>query len=369
MDETTQDTGEIDVFSRLLAELHAPTTEAVAAPERMSSVTRRGDPPAAAVEPSSAWSGARAPELMGADELAAPPRPFPPATTATPPLVQPPVAVPSTVAPSPVAPPHVVFTTDAPAAAAPTPAALRAFAPPSIAPAARQNSEAAPVAALDFAALLTTPTTSPDPSSPSSVPLVGTGVPIPDEPDIARSTVGERVILVLAVLIPPLGLIAALIGSLVSVRRRGWVVGVLKAALTIGIVLTVVVGVLGYVGYSLLRQQQAHDQTVAQSAAFCATIKANPTMVQLPDFGWPAVADSIPDSLTAMQAYEGRWTKLAAVSPDGVRREATTVAAAAQRIIDGVKLARTINDASNIAVMSQIASASGVPAWHANYCK
>ena len=313
MDDTTQGIGDIDVFSRLLAELHAPTTDAVRAP---ASPPMPPPAPRAAhsFEPSSVRSGPRAPELLGADELAAPPRHFPPLPIAAPPLMSPPAWM-----PPPVAVPPVV-----------------------VAP--------------------------PPPEVPAAPPApVAHGAD--DEPDIARPTWGEKVVVVLAVLIPPLGLIAAVVGSIVSVRRRGWVIGVLRVAITLGVVLTVIVGLGGYVGYSLLRQQQAHDRTVAQSAAFCATITANPTMVQLPDFGWPAVAASIPDSLTAMQAFTDRWTKLASVAPPGIKPGVTKVATTAQQIVDGVKVARTIDDPSNITLMSQVASVSGIPAWYTQYCK
>ena len=348
MDDTTQGTGDVDVFSRLLAELHAPTTDAVRAPAPppIPPPAPRADH---SFEPSLVWSGPRAPELLGADELAAPPRHLPPLPIAAPPLMSPPVWM-----PPPVAVPPVVV--------APPPPEV-----PDAPPAPAGSSRAAPVPAVDFVALLNVQTVSTESISSAGPPASGARS-ADDEPDIARPTGGEKVVVVLAVLIPPLGLIAAIVGSIVSVRRRGWVVGALKAALTLGVVLTVIAGLAGSVGYSLLRQQQAHDQTAARSAAFCATITANPTMVQLPDFGWPSVAVSIPDSLTAMQAYTDRWTKLASVAPPGIKPDVTKVATTAQQIVDGVKVARTIDDPSNVTLMSQVAAASDVPAWYAQYC-
>ena len=91
-------------------------------------------------------------------------------------------------------------------------------------------------------------------------------------------------------------------------------------------------------------------------------------MDQLPTFGWPAVAASIPESLKTMQAYEDRWTKLAAVSPAGIKPGVAGVAAAAKKIIDAVTVSRTVDDASNVAVMSSVASSSGVPEWYSTYC-
>jgi hypothetical protein len=174
--------------------------------------------------------------------------------------------------------------------------------------------------------------------------------------------------LILAILLAPIGLIVGIVAAARSARRRGWVVGIVRASIAIAAVLIVVLAIGGYYGYTQIKQQQAHDQTAAASAAFCAALKADPSMDQLPTFGWPAVAASIPDSLKAMQAYEDRWTKLAKVSPAGIKPGVTNVAAAAKKIIDSVTVARTVDDASNVAVMSSVAGQSGVPAWHSEYC-
>lgn len=288
--DSTKDTGEVDDFAALLAQLTAPTTEVVPAPA-----------PA-----------------------------FPPV---------------------PAAPPAA-----APAASAPQLAPSDPIAP------------SAPPGALDFAVLLA-PSTDADRIPGSRAPLFGGGEEQPEDADIARSTVGERIALVLAILLPPIGLIVAIIGSIRSVNRRGWVVGVLRAALAIGIVLSVIVTIGGYLGYSVLRQQQLHDRTAASSAAFCSMIAADPTMIQAPDFGWPAVAATIPDSLAAMQAYEDKWTKLMKVSPAGIRPEVQKIATVAKQIIGSVTVARTVDDASNTSLMTAAAAASAVPAWDAEYCE
>lgn len=306
----------------------------------------------------------RAPELMGADELAAPPRSLPPLYDAAPPLVTPPLQdAPAAYAPppefaAPVAP--------APAPVAPAPVAAPAQAAPVASP---PQQAPAPRAPLDFASLLATPVGGDDVSRGAAAPLsfASTGAD-DDEPDLGRSTWAERIGLVLAILIAPIGLIVGIVAAVRSANRRGWVVGIVRASIAIAAVLTVVLGIGGYYEYTQFKQQQAHDQVAASSAAFCAAIKADPSMNQLPTLGWPAVASTIPDSLKAMQAYEDRWTKLAKVSPAGIKPGVTRVAAAAKKIIDSVKVAHTVDDASNVAVMSSVASSSGVPAWHSEYC-
>ncbi|HEU0205245.1 MAG TPA: hypothetical protein VFQ74_00955 [Pseudolysinimonas sp.] len=243
------------------------------------------------------------------------------------------------------------------------------------APGSAPASPSAPSAArapLDFASLLATPVGADDEAGAAAAPLrFGSSSPgedDDDEPDIGRATTAEKVGLALAVLVAPIGLIAGIVAAARSAQRRGWVVGIVRSSIAIAAVLTVVLGIGGYFEYTQFKLQQAHDQIAASSAAFCATIKANPSMDQLPTFGWPAVGPSIPDSLKAMQAYEDRWTKLAKVSPAGIKPGVTRVADAAKKIIDAVTVSRTVDDASNVAVMSSVASSSGVPEWHSRYC-
>jgi hypothetical protein len=228
----------------------------------------------------------------------------------------------------------------------------------------------APRTPLDFASLLAAPVGVDEDARAAAAPQRFESAPPDDdaEVDLGRSTTGEKVGLALAILVAPVGLIVGIVAAARSASRRGWVVGIIRASIAIAAVLSVGWVIGGYVEYTQIKQQQAHDQTAAASAAFCATLKADPSMYQLPTFGWPAVGDTIPDTLKAMQAYEDRWTKLAKVSPAGIKPDVLKVAAAAKTNIDSVTVARTVDDASNIAVMSAVASSSGVPAWHSEYC-
>lgn len=346
MDETTQNTGQTDALVRLLAQLSAPTTDAVAvaaAEPKLPQETSALAPaalfvPPLFVPPAGPPAVPRAPEMMGADELAGPPRSFPMA----------PAPLRAHVAPVP--------------AVAENPPAV-SIAPVSTAPSTPSSSTAAP---LDFGAMLTGSAASAGSALPARPFGIDRGPS--DEPNVGKSTVGEKIILLLAVLLPPIGLIAAIVAAIGSARRRGWVIGMLRAAVAIGLVLSVIAAIGGFIGYTQLLLQDAHQQRVAASAAFCYTIKANPTMKQLPTFGWPVVAASIPDSLTSMQAYEDRWTKLVRLSPDEIRPEVQKIATEAKHIIDGVTVARTVDDSTNIRAMSVAASASGVPGWYTEFC-
>jgi hypothetical protein len=355
MDSTTDENPPdetIDVIARAVAPAFGSSSpmpvvaSAVASPA--ASPPREPElPPLRPAEPS---ARARTPELMGADELAAPPRPFPPPPVDAMPLVTPPT------------PAHLTLE------AAPPPATPLQVTPLAVTPLTTQQPTAMQSTADPFARLLTTSTGGGGVSSAPNEPLrLGSMSGVADR-DVARTTVGEWIVLLLAIIAPPIGVIAAIVGAIGSLRRRGWVVGVLKVALPVGIVLSVVLAVTGYFGYKQFQAQQLLDQTASASAAFCSTIKADPTMIALPDFGWPAPAASIPDSITAMQAYADSWKKLAAVSPPGIAADVTTVASTAQQLTDAVDVSRTVNDASNVSTMTSVASASSVPAWFTKYC-
>lgn len=330
----------------------------------------------------------RAPELIGADELAAPPRTPPPLNEPAPAGydVQPTLGAPAfgtaaqlpptQLAPTSLPPtqgaptysPSPSTSSSAPAAPGPIPTVAPAAAPTAAAGQASTQTSA-PRAPLDFSSLLSTPVGADSNARAASAPLSFASTDHEDEQrDLARSTTGEKIGLALAVLVAPIGLIVGIIAAARSAGRRGWVVGIVRASIAIAAVLTVVLGIGGYYGYTQFKQQQLHDQTAAASAAFCAAIKADPSMDQLPTLGWPAVAASISDSLKDMQAYEDRFTKLAKVSPAGIKPGVTRVAAAAKKIIDAVKVARIVDDASNVATMSAVASSSGIPDWHSEYC-
>ncbi|HWH27218.1 MAG TPA: hypothetical protein VNT53_11315 [Pseudolysinimonas sp.] len=178
----------------------------------------------------------------------------------------------------------------------------------------------------------------------------------------------EKITLVAAVLLPPFGLVAAIAAAVLSRSRRGWVIGLLKAAIALGIITTVIAVFGGVAAQKAIEAQRTHAAVEAASAKFCATIAKQPDMVEAPTFGWPKPAASIPDSIAAMQAYADRWAALAKVSPKGIRADVQQMSAAATQVIESVTVSRTVDDAGNIAVMTQAASSTAIPQWADNYC-
>ena len=159
----------------------------------------------------------------------------------------------------------------------------------------------------------------------------------------------------------------SVVAAVRSARRRGWVIGLVRAGITVGVVLSLVAAGGAYAGYKVLRQQQAHAQTAAASAAFCATLKKDPTM-DVADGGWPQPAASVPDSLTTMQGFVDKWTALAKQSPAGIQQGVTSIAAAGTEVITTVKVQRTVDDTQNRQLVRSAVAASGVATWRSEYC-
>ncbi len=269
-----------------------------------------------------------------------------------------PVAEPTLPTPASPAPP-VEESAAAPAPTVASPSPPVAAAPATTAP--PPESSAPPVASA--------PAPSSAPFSPGAAILPGGSLDdIVDDDAVARSTLAERIFFVLAIVLPPIGLIGTVVAAIGSFRRRGWVIGLLRAGMAIGVVLSIVCAGGAYVGYKAFRQQQAHAQTAAASTAFCAAFAKDKTLATA-DGGWPQPAASIPDSLTAMQSFVDRWNAVAKVSPSGIQPGVTAIASAGSEIIKSVQVQRTVDDAQNRSLLQSAVSSSGVAGWRADYCE
>jgi hypothetical protein len=201
----------------------------------------------------------------------------------------------------------------------------------------------------------------PGPLLPSS-----TAVETPD--DLERSTAAEKIGIVLAVIAGPIGLVMAIVNAARSARRRGWLIGIVRASLVLGVLSSIAAGIAGYVLWNMRLDQIAHAETAAASAEFCAAAEVDPSMVTPPTLGWPAEGASVSESLTTMQAWTDRWAALAASSPAKLQPGVERLAEAGQAIVDSVTQARVVDDATNQAQISAVAGQSGVAGWHATYC-
>jgi hypothetical protein len=174
---------------------------------------------------------------------------------------------------------------------------------------------------------------------------------------------------VLAFLVAPLGLLAGIAAVLLGTRNNGFASGIAKAAIAIGAVLTLVLGVGGIGLNNLAQRQAAHDAVVASSVKWCAQLKSNPATLSSDTFGWPPLASTIPASITSMQTFENYWVDLVKVAPTGIRSDTQQVATSAQSIINSVQSTRVLDDANDVSAMQSVVAASGIPAWVNEYCK
>jgi hypothetical protein len=184
-----------------------------------------------------------------------------------------------------------------------------------------------------------------------------------------RSTgVLDWVAFVLAFLVAPLGILTGIAALVVSSRRNGWTSGIARAAVAIGVVVSVVLGGGVFLLSNVQQQQAAHDAIVASSKSYCGQLKSTPGMLQSPTYDWPSVQSTIADSIVAMQTYEDSWTSLAKSAPVGVKVGTQGIATAAGAIIASVTNSRVLDDDSNVLQIQQAVSNSGIAAWVSAYC-
>ena len=241
---------------------------------------------------------------------------------------------------------------DAPTVAAETrSAAAGAEAPSAVVAASRPDRGSAPV--------LRRP---PGPLLPVEHPVLESSA------DLARATTLEKVGLGVAVVGGPIGLGLAIVNAIRGVRRRGWLTGIGKWSLALGVLSTIGAVIGGVALYDLRQAQLHHDELAAASSEFCAAAAENPEIVEPPYLGWPAPGATITESLELMQAWTTRWTELAPLSPEQLRPGLETLAERGGEVIAAVEQTRLVNDAENKRLIGAIAQSSGVAVWHETYC-
>lgn len=178
----------------------------------------------------------------------------------------------------------------------------------------------------------------------------------------------DWVAFVLAFLAPPVGFLTGIAAVVVGERDRGWSTGIAKAAIGVGLALSLVLAGGGLVLSRNAGDAAAHQAIVAESAKWCSAIEKDPAMLRSDTFDWPAISGSIASSLPAMQAYTEFWSNLVKIAPAGIRADTQRVASAASRITVGVTTSRVLDDASNVAQMQQVVGSSSIVNWASEYC-
>lgn len=174
---------------------------------------------------------------------------------------------------------------------------------------------------------------------------------------------------ILAFVLPPIGMITAIVALVLGSRSRGFGAGIAKAAVAIAVVLSIGLGVGAVVLNKLATDAAAHDSIVASSQPWCSKLASNPGTLTSDTYGWPAPANTVPDSLPPMQAYVDQWTALLKIAPKGIKTGTKEIESTAASILSSVTKTQTLDDASDVSTMQDAVGNSGVPQWVSEYCK
>ena len=204
----------------------------------------------------------------------------------------------------------------------------------------------------------------PDAAAPSRLDL-------PDRPLRAkkpRGTVLDWISLVFAILVPPLGLLLNVVSRIASRHRHGWTTSVAAVVTVLSIVFTLLLGV-GILAYSVVAEREAAEaQVLAEAQPLCTAIEATPGALDLPAFGWPTEVAAIPVTLEAMRAYQLHWQQLSDLAPASAKANLQAVADQAQTLVVSVEANQAIDRNGNLATMSSVTGATGLPGWVATHC-
>jgi hypothetical protein len=211
--------------------------------------------------------------------------------------------------------------------------------------------------------------TTPESPAPSAFGIARLGLERHEPSSRSGNSPLDWVAFILAFIAPPLGVIAGIVAIVFGTQTKGFAAGIAKAAVAIGIVLSIALTVGLVVVGKLNSEQAAHDAIVASSRPYCAKLESNPATLASDTYGWPSPGTTIPTSITSIQAYVTYWTDLKAIAPKGIKGGTGQIASAAQSILGSVQKTQTLDDASNVSDMQDAVASSGVPDWVSEYCK
>jgi hypothetical protein len=160
------------------------------------------------------------------------------------------------------------------------------------------------------------------------------------------------------------GIVALILDS----RAKRFAPGVAKAAVAIAVVLSIALGVGAVVLIKLQTDQAQQDAIAASSVAWCSKLTANPATLSSATYGWPAPANTIPQSITSMQTYAKFWQSAVAIAPSGIKTGTRLIVSNAKTIIRTVKSTQTLDDAADVSQMQSAVASSGIQSWVSHYC-
>lgn len=215
-------------------------------------------------------------------------------------------------------------------------------------------------------------------SSPGH-PQLGPLAPVPIEKHRGLASL-DIAALIAAIIVPPVGLLTAIVAIIRGKQVRGWASDLARAAVSVSLVMTLVFAAVG--GFIWIQEtdraeqlaavkaeQRAHSLVEAASEPFCEVLAANPTIYSTadPDYGWPAV-DAPGGYNAAISAYAQVWAQLAEVAPEGI---AVETAAISERVAGIVSIANALgssNRAGDLLGLHAETDLTTVESWYVEYC-
>ncbi len=227
---------------------------------------------------------------------------------------------------------------------------------------------------IDPLAYLIASAPAPDAAPAGDLVLVGPGHGIADLGALDPVSAGSRtpiepLVLVLAIVVAPLGLILGIVASVLSHRRVGYVSTLARSSVIVAAIMCVVLAG-GAVAYSYHARSQAHEAALrASSTTMCAQLAAKPGVLTDPAFGWPALTSTIQGYVTDVDSYQKWWAQLAKVAPKQIRSQPAAIASAAEANASRMAVSRVVEHDQDYADIQKVASVSTLPTWVGTYCK
>jgi hypothetical protein len=179
----------------------------------------------------------------------------------------------------------------------------------------------------------------------------------------------DWVALGLAVVAPPVGLIASVVVRVLSHRQNGWTSRIARLATTVSVAMTVILAVVVTIGINVAETNAAWSAKLSASVPLCVELQSTPGILAEPGFGWPTDRTRLPETLAAMRDYQARWELLASKAPSFAKAPVGSIAEAAAVLVNQVETSNSIDRATNLSQISMITDQSGLVDWVAIYCK
>jgi hypothetical protein len=191
----------------------------------------------------------------------------------------------------------------------------------------------------------------------------------------------DRAAIIAAVIVPPVGLVLAIVASTRGRLYRGWPSNLARAAIALSVVMMLVFALAG--AYLWAQRQKvadeqdaaaavaaAHEAVVAESVPFCSTLAASPAVFGAadPDYGWPQREDPA-GYLPAIESYGALWQALVPLAPAGIAPQVQTFSERVTGIVSVASSLQSTNRAGDLLGLHQSDDIVAIANHVAEYCE